>query len=97
MAAVRRPGLPRFLARAFPEAVPGIAELYLSHGGAINAAVGHLLGLSYDMFFLPANTALTGVRALGEERALAALNDDHHLRAGEAPLVASPALAEAAG
>ena len=50
------------------------------HGGVINAYVAHHLGISYDMFFRPAHTAVNVVLA-GHNgvRALHSLGDVHHL------------------
>lgn len=58
------------------------------HGGVINAYIGHIIGVDYDMFFRPAHASMHIVFA-GENgvRALQSLNDVHHLRTGEWNLV----------
>ena len=50
------------------------------HGGVINAYAGHIIGVSYDMFFRPAHTSVNIVFAgQGGVRALQSLNDVQHL------------------
>lgn len=57
------------------------------HGGVINAYVGHIIGVDYDMFFRPAHCSMHIVFSGHGVRALQALNDVHHLRTGEWNLV----------
>lgn len=49
------------------------------HGGVINAYLAHLLGISEDMFFLPAHTSVSRIRRLGHRRVLHSLNDRDHV------------------
>jgi probable phosphoglycerate mutase len=49
------------------------------HGGVINAAVGPLLGIEHEMFFLPENTSVNSVEDDGSSRRLRFLNDILHL------------------
>jgi broad specificity phosphatase PhoE len=51
------------------------------HGGVINAYIGHVLGVSEDMLFRPAHTAVNVVLAGVRVRALQSLGDVHHLLA----------------
>lgn len=58
------------------------------HGGVINAFVGHIIGVDYDMFFRPAHTSVNVVYAAdGGVRALQSLNDVHHLLTAEGTFV----------
>ena len=42
---------------------PGDGDvLVVTHGGVINAYVGHVLGIDQDMFFLPGNCSLNSSR-----------------------------------
>src|SRR5205085_1259244 len=56
------------------------------HGGVINSYIGHVLGVSEDMLFRPAHTAVNVVLAGTRVRALQSLGDVHHL-VGETGLV----------
>jgi probable phosphoglycerate mutase len=49
------------------------------HGGAINAALGPLLGIEHEMFFLPENTSVNSVEDDGASRRPRFLNDILHL------------------
>ena len=49
------------------------------HGGVINAALGPLLGIEHEMFFLPENTSVNSVEDDGTTRRLRFLNDILHL------------------
>lgn len=49
------------------------------HGGVINAALGPLLGIDHEMFFLPENTSVNSVEDDGDSRRLRFLNDILHL------------------
>jgi len=51
----------------------------VTHGGVINAYIGHLLGLDQDMFFLPDNASVNSVTLDGEGRRVRFLNDVRHL------------------
>lgn len=57
------------------------------HGGVINAYVGHIIGVDYDMFFRPAHCSISIVFSGHGARALQSLNDVHHLRTNEWTLV----------
>ncbi len=57
------------------------------HGGVINAYIGHIIGVDYDMFFRPAHASMHIVFSGHGVRALQSLNDVHHLRTGEWNLV----------
>lgn len=51
----------------------------ITHGGVINAYLGHVMGLSQDMFFLPDNASINSVEVDGPERRMRFLNDVAHL------------------
>jgi len=53
--------------------------LVVTHGGVINAYLGHVLGLEQDMFFLPENTSLNVVAVDGDRREVRFLSDVAHL------------------
>jgi len=53
--------------------------LVVTHGGVINAYLGHVLGLEQDMFFLPENTSLNVVDIDGDAREVRFINDVAHL------------------
>jgi len=53
--------------------------LLVTHFGFINAYIGELLGLFGDAFFFANETSLNEVKAFGERRVLARLNDSAHL------------------
>ena len=53
--------------------------LVVTHGGVINAYIGHVLGIDQDMFFLPENCSLNVVEARGRERRVKFLSDAAHL------------------
>jgi len=53
--------------------------LIVTHGGVINAYLGHVLGIGQDMFFLPENTSLNVVDVDGAERGVRFINDVAHL------------------
>ena len=53
------------------------------HGGVINAYLAHLISSRSDMFFRPAHTAVSVVRAGRRRRVLHSLNDVHHLSTAE--------------
>lgn len=57
------------------------------HGGVINAYIGHIIGVDYDMFFRPAHCSMHIVFSGHGVRALQSLNDVHHLRTEEWNLV----------
>lgn len=53
--------------------------IVVCHGGVINAALGPLLGIGHEMFFLPENTSVNSVEVEGDHRRLRFLNDILHL------------------
>lgn len=53
--------------------------LVCTHGGVINAYLGHVLGVAQDMFFLPDNTSFNTVLAAKDRREIRFLNDVRHL------------------
>jgi broad specificity phosphatase PhoE len=57
------------------------------HGGVINAYVGHVIGVSTDMFFRPAHTSVHIVYSGHGVRALQSLNDVTHLTTAEGSFV----------
>jgi 2,3-bisphosphoglycerate-dependent phosphoglycerate mutase len=57
------------------------------HGGVINVYIGHILGLSEDMFFRPAHASVSRVLARDGRRVVHSLNEVHHLGEVDAGLV----------
>ena len=53
--------------------------LVVTHGGVINAYLGHIMGVAHDMFYLPENTSLNTVTVDGDRREMRFLNDVRHL------------------
>jgi probable phosphoglycerate mutase len=53
--------------------------LIVTHGGVINAYLGHLMGLPQDMFFLPDNSSINRVDVDGDAHGIRFLNDVAHL------------------
>ncbi len=53
--------------------------LVVTHGGVINAYLGHVMGIEHDMFFLPDNGSINSVLVDGDRRELRFLNDVRHL------------------
>jgi 2,3-bisphosphoglycerate-dependent phosphoglycerate mutase len=53
--------------------------LVVTHGGVINAYIGHVLGIEQDMFFLPENCSLNVVAVDGDQRIVKFLSDAAHL------------------
>ncbi len=51
----------------------------VTHGAVINVFLGEFLGVTDDMFFIPAHTSITRVRAKHDRRVLVSLNETHHL------------------
>ena len=51
----------------------------VTHGGVINAYLGHVMGIDQDMFFLPDNASISTVIAEGTGRRVKFLNDVRHL------------------
>jgi broad specificity phosphatase PhoE len=51
----------------------------VTHGGVINAYLGHVMGIDHDMFFLPDNGSINSVLVEGDRRELRFLNDVRHL------------------
>lgn len=81
-------GSAAFRARAVSEIERLLAEhvaehvVLVSHGGVINAYVGHILGIEEDMFFLPNHCSITTVWAKGDRRRVHSVNEHQHLHAG---------------
>src|SRR6476619_3676423 len=78
----------RFRARIVPtlnaviEAHPGETVVVVCHGGVINVYLGALLGLSQHLWFDPAYTSISRVRAARSgPRSLESLNETAHLYA----------------
>jgi 2,3-bisphosphoglycerate-dependent phosphoglycerate mutase len=53
--------------------------LVVTHGGVINAYMGHVLGIDQDMFFLPENCSLNVVAVDDDQRIVKFLSDAAHL------------------
>jgi broad specificity phosphatase PhoE len=51
----------------------------VTHGGVINAYLGHVMGIDHDMFFLPDNGSVNSVLVEGDRREVRFLNDVRHL------------------
>jgi probable phosphoglycerate mutase len=51
----------------------------VTHGGVINAYLGHVMGLEQDMFFIPENTSVNTIEIDGERRRMRFINDVAHL------------------
>jgi broad specificity phosphatase PhoE len=72
-------------ARVVPAVEEGLRDvddgtiLVVSHGGVINAYLGHVMGIRHDMFFLPDNASINTVRVEGDRREVRFLNDVRHL------------------
>jgi 2,3-bisphosphoglycerate-dependent phosphoglycerate mutase len=67
---------------AVEAALDGIEDgtvVIVTHGGVINAYLGHVMGIAQDMFFLPDNASINTVRADGGRREMRFLNDVRHL------------------
>ena len=62
---------------------PGGVVACVSHGGAINAALGHWLGIERDVWFVPWHTGVSAVWCRGEDRTVLFVNDATHLDRGE--------------
>ena len=76
---------PELRARVIP-AIEGLLRdvtdgivLVVTHGGVINAYLGHVMGIDHDMFFLPDNGSINSVLVDGERRDVRFLNDVRHL------------------
>jgi probable phosphoglycerate mutase len=55
------------------------AVVVVTHGGVINAYLGHVMGIDHDMFFLPDNGSINTVLVEGDRREFRFLNDVRHL------------------
>jgi broad specificity phosphatase PhoE len=72
-------------ARVVPavESILGLATdgtmVVVTHGGVINAYLGHIMGVEHDMFFLPENASINSVLVDGDRREMRFLNDVRHL------------------
>jgi probable phosphoglycerate mutase len=53
--------------------------LVVTHGGVINAYLGHIMGVAHDMFYLPDNASINTVLVDGDRREMRFLNDVRHL------------------
>ncbi|HXF58008.1 MAG TPA: histidine phosphatase family protein, partial [Actinomycetota bacterium] len=53
--------------------------LVVTHGGVINAYLGHVMGIPHDLFFLPDHASISTVVAEGPRREVRFLNDVRHL------------------
>jgi probable phosphoglycerate mutase len=61
-------------------AAPGSRIAVVSHGGAINAYLAHLIGAELMFWFLPGYTSISAVDVLPSGRAVVrSVNDTHHL------------------
>jgi broad specificity phosphatase PhoE len=65
----------------------GATVAVVCHGGVINAYVGHILGLTQDMFFRPGHASVSRVLAGHGRRIVHTLNETHHLAAADLTLV----------
>lgn len=76
---------PELRARVVPAVERMLAQsgdgdvLIVTHGGVINAYLGHVLGIEQDMFYLPENTSLNVLDVDGDERRVRFINDVAHL------------------
>jgi 2,3-bisphosphoglycerate-dependent phosphoglycerate mutase len=68
------PAVEAILARAADGPV-----VVVTHGGVINAYLGHVMGIDHDMFFLPDNGSINSVLVEGDRREVRFLNDVRHL------------------
>ena len=59
--------------------IGGGVVVMVTHGGVINAYVGHVMGVPHDMFFGPDNTSISTIAVDGESREVRFLNDVRHL------------------
>ena len=76
---------------------PGEVIVCISHGGAINCALGAWVDVSKDMWFVPWHTGVNGVFADGAKRTVLFINDASHLSEGQDPIsVVSAGLADRA-
>lgn len=82
----------RFRARIVPsidaviDAHPGETVVVVCHGGVINVYLGAMLGLEHHLWFDPAYTSLSRVRAArGGPRSLSSLNETGHLLGARSP------------
>ena len=64
--------------RAVERAGRGVIVV-VTHGGVINAYLGHVMGIDQDMFFLPDNASISTVVGEGPTRRVRFLNDVRHL------------------
>ena len=58
----------------------------ISHGGAINAALGAWIDVSRDMWFVPWHTGVNAVYAEGQTRTVLFVNDASHLTQEQDPI-----------
>jgi broad specificity phosphatase PhoE len=72
------PAIERAIERAGGPSGNG-AVVVVTHGGVINAYLGHVMGIDQDMFFLPDNASISTVVADGAGARIKFLNDVRHL------------------
>lgn len=76
---------PQLRARVVPAVeglLDGVADgtvVVVTHGGVINAYLGHIMGVDHDMFFLPDNASINSVLIEPGRREVRFLNDVRHL------------------
>ena len=68
------------------DANPGGIIACISHGGAINAALGAWIDVSRDMWFVPWHTGVNAVYADGPARTVLFINDASHLAQAQDPI-----------
>jgi 2,3-bisphosphoglycerate-dependent phosphoglycerate mutase len=61
------------------ERARGGSLIVVTHGGVINAYLGHVMGIDQDMFFLPDNASISSVIASETGARIKFLNDVRHL------------------
>ena len=63
----------------FIERVGAGTVVAVTHGGVINAYLGHVMGMSQDLFFLPDTASVNTVEIRGDRRRIRFLNDVRHV------------------
>jgi 2,3-bisphosphoglycerate-dependent phosphoglycerate mutase len=90
------PALRRRVIPAIEQTLDGVNDgvvVAVTHGGVINAYLGHIMGIPHDMFFLPDHTSINTIRVEGDRREMVFLNDIRHLT--DPSIFAPPAGSEA--
>jgi len=77
--------------KALAAAVSGTV-MVVTHGGVINAYLGHVMQVPHDMFFLPENASINTVDVEGDHRSMRFLNDARHLTDPGVFLPSAPAV-----